>query len=62
MDYICQCCNEDQVTASNLNKHLNTCCKYDEWIKNYKPPSSKLCILCHRNFIDISKHECNRKK
>ena len=49
--FLCQACKIDFSSASNLNKHLNVCDKYDEWYKNYKPPICKECRNCHRKFL-----------
>lgn len=62
MEYVCQCCNKNQGSVANLNKHLFSCSYYDEWLKNYKPPSITLCKTCERNFIDITKHICDNIK
>ena len=57
--FICQACKVDFIYASNLNKHLNTCDKYEEWYKMYSPPSIKKCEKCNNTIIE--KYYLNHK-
>lgn len=50
-NFTCPACNEECYFASNLNKHLQKCIKYEEWLKNYKIPESKTCEDCKRQII-----------
>ena len=50
--FICPACNVDQMYGSNLNKHLSTCIKYQEFIKKYTPLKGYKCPNCSKVFID----------
>jgi hypothetical protein len=50
MNFVCPACKIDMYTASTLNKHLESCLKYDEFIKKYVPPRIYECLTCHKKF------------
>lgn len=63
-EYKCSACNEIYDFYS-INKHLQICEKYDNWIENYVPPKTEPCDICNLNFIDniyLEKHKINCKK
>lgn len=62
--FICPACKEDQSNAANLNKHLNNCVKYDDFIKHYKVSNTISCNNCKIQFINeliLKEHETNCK-
>lgn len=60
IDFICPACNISKGNACALNKHLQNCELYDEWIKTYIPPKTTQCESCKRNLLDITKHKCDK--
>lgn len=51
MEYICPACELNKGSAANLNKHLSSCEKYDNWYKKYIPPKGEKCDKCGISFI-----------
>jgi hypothetical protein len=63
--FICPACNMDCTNAAHLNKHLNICLKYDEFIKQYKLNNISNCEKCNMKFINdkyLKEHKiiCNK--
>ncbi len=57
----CLACTESYYTHASLNKHIQSCIKYNEWIKTYNPIYFK-CKECSLNFINkkyLNSHNCN---
>ena len=46
----CPACKVDQHYPSKLNKHLEKCETYPEWIKTYKPSEDVSCNHCDKKF------------
>jgi len=64
-EFNCYACNE-RYEYYNINKHLETCEKYNIWIKTYIPPKNLECNTCKLNFINNTifenhKINCNNK-
>jgi hypothetical protein len=62
MNNVCPACKKDFCYASNLNKHLNNCEIYPEWIKTYVPPKTIDCKGCTSKFtnqLDFDNHLIN---
>ena len=60
IDYYCEACNKDLLSGANLNKHLQICEKYKEWIKEYKPVyfKCKICLKTYSNEEFLKIHDC----
>ena len=56
INFICPACRIDFGNATNLNKHLIVCEKYDNWIRYYKAPVSVKCKDCNTEFYDLKNH------
>lgn len=52
LDLKCDACGFETQHAATMNRHLINCEKYDEWIKDYKPPKEIICRGCCRGFIN----------
>lgn len=50
-NFYCPACKIDQHYPTNLNKHLEICKIYPEWIKTYKPPKTFDCKHCELKFV-----------
>lgn len=62
LHFICPACLEDLSYASNYNKHLYICVKYQEYLKSYKPPIATQCESCELYFISLDFHHCQKKR
>jgi len=58
INFTCPVCAKEFNYSALLNKHLLTCDKYDEWIKNYEPPLVIECKKCNTKFHETKKHNC----
>ena len=61
--YECMACKKLETTPASLNKHINECKYYNEFIKTYKPPKYIECSYCNTQFISKDKlkiHTCIR--
>jgi DNA-directed RNA polymerase subunit RPC12/RpoP len=59
-EYRCLACKKDLLYAAKLNKHLQICDKYTEWLKNYKPIYFK-CKKCLKTYLSeefLENHVC----
>ena len=62
LTFECIACNKCQKTATNLNRHLNECKEYENFIKKYIPPKNIPCKKCNLTFISreyLNNHTCN---
>lgn len=61
IDYSCSSCKKDLLSIANLNKHLQTCDKYEDWIKEYKPIyfNCKICLKTYSNEEFLKNHKCD---
>lgn len=63
--YECMACKRYERTAASLNKHINECTEYNNFIKTYKPSNYFLCSNCGIKFIskdNLKSHSCNGYK
>jgi hypothetical protein len=60
IDYCCLACNKNLLSITKLNKHMQICDKYEEWLKTYKPVYFK-CKSCLKSYATeefLKNHEC----
>ena len=48
----CQACKEKYIYITEINKHLDFCILYKEWLKNYIPPTGIKCENCNKIFVN----------
>lgn len=68
MNYIiknleCVSCRKKCLNLYELNKHLQSCDLYDEWLKTYIPPGEIKCEKCstifvNKEYLDSHKKNC----
>ena len=65
MNFKCPACSIDHMNPTNLNKHLNECTAYPDWIKSYSTPIYIKCDKCSSVFSNkktLSEHKINCDK
>lgn len=63
--YECIACKKFERTPASLNKHINECKEYNNFIKTYKPSKYISCFKCGINYAcknNLKSHVCKDYK
>ena len=60
IDYCCPACDKNLLSIAKLNKHMQICDKYEEWLKKYKPVyfNCKSCLKSYATKEFLENHKC----